>query len=482
MPEIAVNRQWCKGCYICVEVCPHRVLEVDQESFDHGFHPVVAARPEDCTICRQCELLCPDLAISVKDVEARHSHQGIQRAEQLLPKEASVTEVRRGMPHPQGWTAVPSPLPPGRYFLQGDEACAEGAIAAGCTFYAGYPITPASEIMARMCSRFGEMPDKRVFIQMEDEIGSIASCIGAVWAGAKAMTATSGPGLSLMLENVGYAVITETPVVVVDVQRAGPSTGQATRPAQGDFMQARWGAHGDYEIVVLSPWSVAEMYWETLRAFNLAERFRVPVILLADEAVGHLRENLDIPSEVQVFNRIAPDGREPPFGGRAVPPMPAFGEGHRLLVTGSTHDEWGYRRTSSARVQAELTARLAGKIAEGIGEIESSETHLCDEDTLDLLLVSFGFTARSALSAARMARQAGYSVGLFRPRTVWPFPEAALGAAAAKTSRVLVAEMNRGQMLREVQRVVPEARGYGKTDGEVIAPGEIWDAAREWLP
>ncbi len=477
MPEIAVNQQWCKGCYICVNVCPHQVLEIDQETFVHGFHPVVAARPEDCTVCRQCELLCPDLAISVTEDDA----QPPPPSEPSAADAPSVTAGRQEVPGPHGWTTVPSSLPAGRYFLQGDEACAEGAIAAGCDFYAGYPITPASEIMMRMCHRFGGMPGRHVFIQMEDEIGSIASCIGAAWAGAKAMTATSGPGISLMMENIGYAVITETPVVIVDVQRAGPSTGQATRPAQGDFMQARWGAHGDYEIIVLSPWSVSEMYSETIRAFNLAERFRVPVILLADEAVGHLRENLDIPSEVRVFKRLAPDGREPPFGGRPVPPMPRFGQGHKLLVTGSTHDQWGYRRTSSAEVQAELTARLAAKIADSIGEIEASEVHLCDDERLDLLLVSFGFTARSALSAARMAREAGYRVGLFRPRTVWPFPEAALRAVAQKSDRVLVAEMNRGQMLREVQRVVSDARGFGKTDGEVIAPQEIWNAAKEWL-
>lgn len=473
MPEIVIHRDWCKGCYICVNVCPRNVLEIDQESFDHGFHPVVAVRPDDCTVCRQCELLCPDLAIAVSGGEPRGAVGG----------EPAVAPVagRSPRPLPEGWTTVPSPLPPGPHFLQGDEACAEGAIAAGCNFYAGYPITPASEIMERICARFAELPDRRVFAQMEDEIASIASCIGAAWAGAKAMTATSGPGLSLMLENLGYAIITETPLVIVDVQRAGPSTGQATRPGQGDYMQVRWGAHGDYEIIVLSPWSVGEMYTETLRAFNLAERFRVPVILLADEGVGHLRENLTIPPEVRIFNRMGPSDHEPPFGGRPVPPMPVFGEGHRLLVTGSTHDEWGYRRTSSAKVQAELTARLATKITDNLAEIAASEAYLCDDEHLDMLLVSFGFTARSALGAARMARQAGYRVGLFRPRTVWPFPSEALRAVAAKSDRVLVAEMNRGQMLREVQRVVPDARGYGKTDGEVIAPAEIWDSAKEHL-
>jgi len=478
MAEIAINRGWCKGCYICVSVCPHRVLEVDQESFDHGFHPVVAARPEDCTVCRQCELLCPDLAIQVADVGAKHL--AAQTSE--VSETSEVWAGRRGhMPRPYGWATVPSPLPPGPHFMQGDEACAEGAIAAGCNFYAGYPITPASEIMERICARFSELPGKHVFAQMEDEIASIASCVGATWAGAKAMTATSGPGISLMLENLGYAIITETPLVIVDVQRAGPSTGQATRVGQGDFMQVRWGAHGDYELIALAPWSVSEMYTETIRAFNLAERFRVPVFLLADEGVGHLRENLTLPAEIQVFNRVGPVGREAPFGGKPVPPMPAFGEGHKLLVTGSTHDEWGYRRTSSAKVQAELTARLATKITDHLAEIEASETYLCDEERLDMLLVSFGFSARSALAAARMAREAGRKVGLFRPRTVWPFPEAALRAVAAKSDRVLVAEMNRGQMLREVQRVAPEARGYGKTDGEVITPTEIWDAMKEGL-
>lgn len=470
MPEIVVNRDWCKGCYICVHVCPRHVLEIDQGSFDHGIHPVIAARPDDCTVCRQCELLCPDLAISVSGKDAAVAEAPVAPALPPAPR-----------PRPEGWTTIPSPLPAGRYFLQGDEACAEGAIAAGCNFYAGYPITPASEIMERICARFAELPGKRVFAQMEDEIASIASCIGAAWAGAKAMTATSGPGISLMLENLGYAIITETPLVIVDVQRAGPSTGQATRVGQGDYMQVRWGAHGDYELIALAPWSVSEMYTETIRAFNLAERFRVPVILLADEGVGHLRENLTIPPEVRVFNRIGPVDREPPFGGRPVPPMPVFGEGHRLLVTGSTHDEWGYRRTSSAKVQAELTARLCAKITDSLDEILESETYLCEDDRLDLLLVSFGFTARSALGAARVAREAGYRVGLFRPRTVWPFPAEALRAVAAKADRVLVAEMNRGQMLREVQRVVPEARGFGKTDGEVIAPAEIWAAAKEWL-
>jgi 2-oxoglutarate ferredoxin oxidoreductase subunit alpha len=377
-----------------------------------------------------------------------------------------------------GWTTVKSALKPGRYFLQGNEACAEGAIAAGCNYYGGYPITPSSEIMERICMRFAELGRGRVFKQMEDEIASIASCIGASWAGAKAMTATSGPGLSLMLENIGYAIMTETPVVVVDVQRAGPSTGQATRPAQGDMMQARWGTHGDYQIVALSPWSVEEMYTQTIRAFNLAERFRLPVFLLTGEAVGHLRESVDILAETRIYNRIRPQDGEPPFGQAEVPPMPAFGQGHKLLVTGSTHDERGYRRTSSAQAQEKLVTRLSTKVTNHLDEIIEIEKHFCDEDELDILVIAFGFTARSAWRAVKAARQEGIQAGLLRLKTVWPFPEEAVRQLALRSRAVLVTEMNRGQILREVQRMAPQAQGYNKTDGEVIVPEEIGQAMR----
>jgi len=373
-----------------------------------------------------------------------------------------------------GWKTKQSCLPPGRYFMQGDEACAEGAIAAGCNYYAGYPITPASEIMHHICRRFNELGDGRVFVQMEDEIGSIASCIGASWAGARAMTATSGPGISLMLENIGYAVMTETPVVVVDVQRAGPSTGQATRPAQGDVMQLRWGAHGDYEIIVLCPWSVQEMYDLTIRAFNLAERFRVPVLIAADEAVGHIRESIEVAPEVRVYERLRPSPGErlPPFGGAEVPPMPRFGEGHRLLVTGSTHDEWGYRRTISAEAQEKLVGRFGAKILNHRDEIVRVEERYCEEE-LDVLVVAYGFTARSALAAVREARWKGVKAGLLRLQTLWPFPEEEVKKAAERSRLILVPEMNRGQILREVQRIAPSAIGYNKTDGEVITPPEI---------
>ncbi len=472
MPTITVNEDWCKGCHICVQVCPRHVLEVDQQAYLRGFHPVRVARPEDCTACQQCELLCPDLAIMVQDTQSHIQDAGT--SEQM--PESEKQDVWRA---PDRRTRVPSLLPPGRYFMQGDEACAEGAIAAGCSYYAGYPITPASEIMHHICQRFAELPGHS-FLQMEDEIGSIASVIGASWAGARAMTATSGPGLSLMLENIGYAIMTEVPCVIVDVQRAGPSTGQATRPGQGDVMQARWGAHGDYEIIAISPWSVQEAYDETIRSFNLADRFRVPVILLMDEGVGHMRENMTIPAETLICHRWR-DPVQSPFGQAEVPAMPAFGDGAKLLVTGSTHDAWGYRRTTNSKVQAQLVERLVAKIANHVDDIERTYTHFCEDNDLQVLLVAYGFTARSALGAVRLARKAGVQTGLLRLTTLWPFPEEAVRKMAGRAALILVPEMNRGQVLREVQRVVPSAMGFHKTNGELITAAEIWAAVQESL-
>jgi 2-oxoglutarate ferredoxin oxidoreductase subunit alpha len=244
-------------------------------------------------------------------------------------------------------------------------------------------------------------------------------------------------------------------------------------------MQARWGASGDYQIIALSPWSVEEAYTETIRAFNLAERFRLPVSLLTEEAVGHLRENVDVPAETRIYNRIRPQDREPPFGRAEVPPMPAFGQGHKLLVTGSTHDEWGYRRTSSAQAQENLVTRLSTKVINHLDEIIEVEEYFCDEDELDILVIAFGFTARSAWRAVKTVRQEGTRAGLLRLKTVWPFPEETVRQLALRSRAVLVPEMNRGQVLREVQRVAPQAQGYNKTDGEVIVPEEIWQAMQE---
>ncbi|MBU3917520.1 2-oxoacid:acceptor oxidoreductase subunit alpha, partial [bacterium] len=312
-------------------------------------------------------------------------------------------------------------LAPGDYYFSGNEAAAEGAIAAGCQYYAGYPITPSSEIMEHLANRFGELG--RVFTQMEDEIASICSVIGAVWAGAKGMTATSGPGFSLMQEAIGYAAFTETPLVIIDVQRAGPGTGQATRSASGDHMQAKWGSHGDYQVISLSPWSVQEMYDFTLKAFNLAETYRVPVFLMSEEAIGHLREKTTIHDEVELVDRLKIPGAAP-FGTEStdgVPPMPAFGEGENLLVTGSTHDDVGYRKTADPETQARLVERINLKVLNRRDDIVETEAHLVED--AEILVVAYGFTARSAMFAVDHLRKQGKKVGLLRLKTIWPFAD-----------------------------------------------------------
>lgn len=359
--------------------------------------------------------------------------------------------------------------------MQGNEAAAEGAIAAGCRFYAGYPITPSSELMEHMARRLPEIGG--VFIQMEDEIASIAAVVGASWAGSKAMTATSGPGFSLMQENLGYAIMTETPCLIVNVQRAGPCTGQATRVAAGDVMQARWGSHGDYQIIALSPWSVQEMFDMTVRGFNLAETYRAPVILLADEAVAHLREGCVVHRDVPALNRRWNAG-ESPFGGELVPSMPAFGAGERLLITGSTHDEWGFRKSADPGVQDRLVRRLSDKITLNTADIVETEEFSTDD--ADVLIIAYGITARSSLRAMKILRDCGVKAGLLRLKTLWPFPDEAV-RAAVQGKRVIVApEMNLGQVALEVERVARrDVQRLSWVRGEVIRPELIVDMVRE---
>lgn len=367
---------------------------------------------------------------------------------------------------------VKSQLKPGSYFMMGDEASAEGAIAAGCRFFAGYPITPASEVMMHIVKRFPDVGGK--FIQMEDEIGSIAGMIGASWAGGKAMTATSGPGLSLMMENLGYAAMTEAPIVIVDIQRAGPSTGQATRPGSGDIMQAKFGSHGDYEPIALSPWSVQEMYDLTIKAFNLAEAYRVPVFLLADEGVGHLRENFQVDPDIEIWNRPKAPGM-PPFHTNdedMVPPMPAFAEGEKLLVTSSTHDEWGYRKTQVSEIHERLVSRLVNKIRKNADKICQWESYYADD--VDYLVVAYGFSARAALQSVIELRKKDVRIGLWRPITIWPFPSDSLKKAAENVKAVIVPEMNHGQLSREVERHLNiPVHPVPQVNGEVMHPETI---------
>jgi len=367
---------------------------------------------------------------------------------------------------------VKTTFPGGLHYLSGNEAAAEGAIAAGCRFYAGYPITPSSELMERMSVRLRDV--KGVFIQMEDEIASIASVIGASWAGAKAMTATSGPGFSLMQESIGYAAFTETPCVVIDVQRAGPCTGQATRVGSGDIMQAKWGSHGDYQVIALSPWSVQEMYDFTLRAFNLSERYRVPTMIMADEAIAHLRETIRVPGRVEVWDRKKKRGASP-FGTEeedGVPPMPAFGEGERLSVTGSTHDAFGFRKTDDPEAHATLVERINQKITKNSKNIIETEDHFLENS--DIGLIAYGFTARTSLYVVKRLRKVGMKVGLLRLKTLWPFPEEAVREAGEKVKKMIVPEMNRGQVVGEVKKYCScEVISLGQTNGEVIKPENI---------
>ena len=371
---------------------------------------------------------------------------------------------------------IQSPIPVGLQFLQGNEACADGAILAGCDFFAGYPITPSSEIMTRIVGRFGASGGR--FIQMEDEIGSIGALIGAVWAGAKGMTATSGPGFSLMMENLGYAIMTETPLVLVNTQRVGPSTGQATRPAQADVMQARWGTHGGFPLIAVCPSSVQEMLTETVRAFNLAETYRTPVLVMADEIVAHLRERCVVPESVEVARRGYEPGNDPfgPDGDSLVPSMPKFGDGEALLVTGSTHDEKGFRRASDAEVQERLGRRLSAKLLSDVDAIVETDGLMLDG--AETVIVSYGFSARPSARVVAARRKAGEKVGLLKLRTLWPLAETAIRDACEKARRVVVVEMNDGQMVGEVRRVLErnDVVSCTRNDGEPIEPDRI-DAA-----
>jgi len=375
----------------------------------------------------------------------------------------------------------------GRRFMSGDIACAEGALAAGCRFFAGYPITPATEIAEHMARRLPEIDG--VYIQMEDEIASMAAVIGASYAGVKAMTATSGPGFSLMQENIGLAVMTETPCVVVNVMRGGPSTGQPTMPGQQDVMQARWGSHGDYEIIALAPSSVQEMFDLTVEAFNLAETYRVPTFVLPDEIVGHMWERVNIPDPgtLKIVNRRKP--REPPHEKYApfkpdqdlVPPMAIFGQGYHFHATGLTHDERGYPRTESAEAQTKLVQRLCNKIRRNRDRIiKVDHTSL---DDAEVAVVAYGIAARAALSAVKKARTAGIRAGLLRLVTLWPFPDEQVSQVAKRVKAIVVPEMNCGQITREVERSAKATpvTFLSKLGEEPHKPEEILNAIREAL-
>ncbi|SCZ01402.1 2-oxoacid:acceptor oxidoreductase subunit alpha [Alkaliphilus peptidifermentans] len=371
--------------------------------------------------------------------------------------------------------------------MQGNEACVEGALAAGMKFYAGYPITPSTEI-AELCSQKLPVVGGK-FIQMEDEIAGMAATIGGSLAGLKSMTATSGPGFSLKQENIGYAALTEVPCVIVDVQRAGPSTGLPTAPSQGDIMQAKWGTHGDHPVIALSPTSVRETFDLTVKAFNLSEKYRTPVLLMLDEIVGHMREKIEIPNldEIEVFDRVKPKVCDDSYRayrveeGQLVPPMAAFGEGFHFHVTGLMHDEYGFPSNDS-EVADKLLRRIMDKIDNNVDDIVIFEEEFTED--AELLILAYGGTYRSARSAVKKARSEGLKVGLFKALTIWPFPETRVKELTNNIKKILVPELNLGQYVQEVERVVKntaDVYSLGKVNGEAITPDEILAKIREVL-
>jgi 2-oxoglutarate ferredoxin oxidoreductase subunit alpha len=368
--------------------------------------------------------------------------------------------------------------------LQGNQACVVGAIHAGMRFYAGYPITPSTEV-AEACAR--ELP--RIggrFIQMEDEIGSIAAVVGASVSGLKSMTATSGPGYSLMVENIGYAYMTETPCVIVNVQRGGPSTGLPTKVSQSDTMQARWGPHGDYTAIAVAPSTVADTVTETVRAFNLAERFRTPVTVLLDEVIAHSRQMVPMPEkgDFEIIERVRPNAAPNDFKAFAltenlVSPMPNYGEGYRYVVTGLTHDERGFTTNRPDEIVVKLD-KLRNKITRFEDEISKIDERWCD--SAEIVLVGYGSAARAALQAATLAHSAGVKVGVVQLYTIWPFPDEKLKELCRKAKTVIVPELNMGQMAGEVRRVLPkdiDVQSVLRYDGEILTPMQLLERIDE---
>ncbi len=372
----------------------------------------------------------------------------------------------------------------GEHYITGDEACAEGAMAAGCMFFGGYPITPATEVAEHMSVRLPEVGG--TFIQMEDEIAAMASILGASWAGQKSMTSTSGPGFSLMMENIGLGVCTETPCVVVNVQRAGPSTGLPTMGAQGDMMQARWGSHGHYELIALAPSSAQEIFTQTITAFNLSEKYRTPVMVMTDEVIGHMSEKVIIPeaSEIETISRTKPKGRKDRFklyqpGENWVAPMPSAGDGYKIHVTGLTHDERGYP-VMTVEAQAEMMERITRKIIDNRDDIIMTESHNLED--AEIILVSYGISARTSLAAMHQARSMGMKVGFLKLATIWPFAEEKIRELAERARALITVEINLGQIHLEVMRSAAgkaECHLVGHAGGTVITPEQVMAKIKE---
>jgi 2-oxoglutarate ferredoxin oxidoreductase subunit alpha len=371
--------------------------------------------------------------------------------------------------------------------MNGDEACAEGGLAAGCRFFAGYPITPATEVAHRMSRRLPEVGG--IYIQMEDEMASMCAILGASWGGVKSMTATSGPGFSLMMENYGLGLMTETPCVLVDIMRGGPSTGLPTLTSQSDVMQSRWGTHGDVGVIAFVPSSPQEIFDLTIEAFNMSEKYRMPVAVLGDEVVGHMVEKVVIPpkDEIKLVNRKKPTvSAEEYIAYRAdedfVPPMANAGDGYAVHVTGLTHDERGYP-VINPQAQRQLVGRLINKVRKNVKDILKWEEIMMDDDP-EIVVVAYGSVSRCAREAVLRARQNGIKVGLVRPITIWPFPEDRIEELASSIKAFVVPEVNFGQIAYEVERC---SRGECNTlllprfGGDIHDPVEILAGIKEVL-
>jgi 2-oxoglutarate ferredoxin oxidoreductase subunit alpha len=451
---VFVRTEICKGCSFCIDFCPTDCLTFSKEFNAKGYHFPNLSAPEACTGCDLCGLYCPDFAIygeRWKDIDARKA----RGKPQPVPSPAAPPAEKSGQ---QG--AVPADAKgvlTGLHFIDGDHAACEGALAAGCRFAAGYPITPSTEIVERFAARIPMVGG--VFIQMEDELASSIAVQGAAWGGKKTLSVTSGPGFSLMMEHIGLAVITETPGVWVDVQRGGPSTGLPTLPGQADMMQARWGSHGDYEIIALVPNSPQECFDLMIKAFNLSEIYRCPVMFMMDEVVGHMVERVEIPpaDNLEVVPRkltTKPKGEYLPFATTSedlVPEMTKAGEGYRIHVTGLTHDERGYPAMNAA-TQDKLVRRLMRKIRDHAEDLVDVQADFLDD--AEIVVVSYGITSRIAKSAVDAARQRGLPAGHLRLRVVWPFPANRIRELCPRAKVFIMPELNMGQMVIELERAV----------------------------
>ncbi|MEM3396791.1 MAG: 2-oxoacid:acceptor oxidoreductase subunit alpha [Thermoplasmata archaeon] len=466
--ELYIIKDRCKGCGFCIEFCPKKVLVESKEFNAKGYHPPELQEDETkkCINCGFCAMICPEFAIfSEADAQSKDVGQ-IPEKEIPIPESPKIPEIKKARD-----------VLTGEHFWNGDVAAAEGAIAAGCKFFAGYPITPSTEVAEHIAERMPQIGG--VYVQMEDEIASIAAVLGAAWAGVKAMTATSGPGFSLMQENIGLGAMTETPCLIINVQRGGPSTGLPTLVAQSDVMQAKWGTHGDHEIIALAPNSPQECFDLTIECFNLAYKYRTPVVLLMDESVGHMTERVVVPekSKIKLVDRKKPKG-EP---GKVkiyeadedlVPPMPYAGEGYNIHMTGLTHDERGYPSTI-AETQERMIKRICDKIRVHADEIVRYEEFMTED--AEVVVVAYGITSRVVKRAVLMAREKGIKAGMLRLITIWPFPEKKVRELAKKVKNFLVVEINYGQIVLEVERCAcPSKVSFlGKMGGAVHTPEEV---------